>query len=464
VTGLQRRAAHGWQVNAWHGDLARFDSTHGSAEWQDQEERVDQKGFTMRIDTSSGAVTRVPGYRAAGVACGLKQSGQLDLALVFSDHPAAAAGVFTTNAFRAAPVLYDEALLSRKHPPLVRAVVINAGNANACTGAAGLQDAERMARITEEALGLPRDTVLVMSTGVIGHRLPMERVEQGIYAAVRSLSPSGGAAAARAIMTTDLVPKEAYVRVAEGSYHFSIGGMAKGSGMIHPALARPISSTGGPHPHATMLCLIVSDARVSASVLQDALDAAVACSFNRITVDGDTSTNDTVLLLASGQENATEITPDSAAHRLFQTALNEVCTSLAKQIARDGEGATRLVEITVSGAISECEAERAAKTVATSPLVKTAIFGADPNWGRILAAIGRSGARVDPGRTNLWLGSVQLVAAGSPVDFDVNTARAMLRQPEVAIRVELGLGSGAATVWTCDLSYKYIEINAEYHT
>lgn len=418
----------------------------------------------MKVDTSPGAVTRVPGYRAAGVACGLKQSGQLDLALVLSDHPAMAAGVFTTNAFRAAPVLYDEALLTRKSPPLARAVVINAGNANACTGAAGLQDAERMARITEEALGLPRDTVLVMSTGVIGHRLPMDKVEQGIHAAVQSLSPSGGAAAARAIMTTDLVPKEAYVYVEAGDRRFSIGGMAKGSGMIHPALARPASMGKMSHAQATMLCLIVSDARVSAPVLQDALDTAVALSFNRITVDGDTSTNDTVLLLASGQENAAEILPDSEAYHLFQSALNEVCTSLARQIVRDGEGATRLVEITVRGAVSEFEAERAAKTIATSPLVKTAIFGADPNWGRILAAVGRSGVHVDPQRTDLWLGTIQLVASGTPLDFDVHAARAVLQQPEVAIRVDLGLGSGAATVWTCDLSYKYIEINAEYHT
>ena len=419
----------------------------------------------MKVDISPGAITRVPGYRAAGVACGLKQSGQLDLALVVSDRAATAAGVFTTNAFRAAPVLYDEALLARKYPPFIRAVVINAGNANACTGEVGLHDAEQMARLTEEVLGLPRDTVLVMSTGVIGHRLPMDRVEQGIHAAAQSLSPSGGAAAARAIMTTDLVPKEAYVCVDTGSYRFSIGGMAKGSGMIHPALARPGSAAGKlSHPHATMLCLIVSDARVPAEVLQNALDEAVAFSFNRITVDGDTSTNDTVLLLASSQENAAEITPNRESHHLFQAALNEVCTSLAKQIARDGEGATRLVEITVCGAVSESEAEQAAKAVATSPLVKTAIFGADPNWGRILAAIGRSGAQVDPQRTELWLGSIQLVTAGTPLYFDVNAAREALRRPEVTIRVDLGLGSGEATVWTCDLSYKYIEINAEYHT
>ncbi|MGQ9787579.1 MAG: bifunctional glutamate N-acetyltransferase/amino-acid acetyltransferase ArgJ, partial [Anaerolineae bacterium] len=358
----------------------------------------------MKVDTSSGAVTRVPGYRATGVACGLKQSGQLDLALVVSDRPATAAGVFTTNAFRAAPVLYDEALLARKHPPFVRAVVINAGNANACTGEAGLRDTERMARLTEDILGLPRDTVLVMSTGVIGHRLPMDKVEQGIRIAAQSLSPSGGAVAARAIMTTDLVPKEAYVCIDTGNCRFSIGGIAKGSGMIHPALARPVSAGKLSHPHATMLCLIVSDAHASAEVLQKALEEAVALSFNRITVDGDTSTNDTVLLLASGQENAPEIAPNSEPHHLFQTALNEVCLSLAKQIARDGEGATHLVEITVCGAVSELEAERAAKAIATSPLVKTAIFGADPNWGRILAAVGRSGAQVDPQCTELWLG------------------------------------------------------------
>ncbi len=418
----------------------------------------------MQVDTSPGAITRIPGYRAAGVACGLKQSSQLDLALVVSDHPATAAGVFTTNVFRAAPVLYDEALLARKHPPLIRAVVANAGNANACTGEAGLHDAERMARLTEDVLGLPRDTVLVMSTGVIGHRLPMDKVEQGIRTAVQFLSPSGGAAAARAIMTTDLVPKEAFVCVDTRSYRFSIGGMAKGSGMIHPALARPGSTGKAPHPHATMLCLIASDVHISAGVLQDVLDEAVALSFNRITVDGDTSTNDTVLLLASGQEKAAEIKPNGEAYRLFQTALNEVCISLARQIARDGEGATHLVEVIINGAVSESDAERAAKAIATSPLVKTAIFGADPNWGRILAAVGRSGAYVNPQRANLWLGPIQLVAAGTPLDFDVHAARAVLRQPEVTIRVDLGLGSGEATIWTCDLSYKYIEINAEYHT
>jgi glutamate N-acetyltransferase / amino-acid N-acetyltransferase len=407
------------------------------------------------IDTSSGAITRVVGFRAAGVACGLKQSGQPDLALVVCDRPASAAGVFTTNSFRAAPVSYDAALLARTPPPPVRAVVVNAGNANACTGEQGLRDAERMARLTESALDLPTDSVLVMSTGVIGHVMPMDKVARGIQAAAQSLSPTGGADAARAIMTTDLVPKEAFTYVQTSGGMIAIGGMVKGSGMIHPALAGL---------HATMLSVIVTDARVGAGALQAALEAAVNTSFNRITVDGDTSTNDTVLLLASGEAGAVEIQAGSEDCRSLQAALTRVCVSLAKQIARDGEGATRLVEITVRGAADDADAERAAKTVATSPLVKTAIFGGDPNWGRILAAVGRSGARVDPECADLWLGGIQLVAHGMPLAFDAGAARAVLKAPDVPITVDLGLGAGQATVWTCDFSYKYVEINAEYHT
>lgn len=405
------------------------------------------------IDTSSGAITRVNGFRAAGVACGLKQSGQPDLALVVCDRPATAAGVFTTNAFRAAPVLYDAALLARV--PAVRGVVANAGNANACTGDQGLRDAEQMARLAESALSLPPGSMLVMSTGVIGHLMPMDRVEQGIRDAARVLSPAGGADAARAIITTDLVTKEAYLRLSAGGGQVAIGGMTKGSGMIHPAMARL---------HATMLAVIVTDARISPPALQAALEAAVAVSFNRISVDGDTSTNDTVLVLASGAAGDGDIAAGSDDFAAFQTGLTGVCVSLARQIARDGEGATRLVEITVRGAASDADAERAAKTVATSPLVKTALFGADPNWGRILAAVGRSGAQVDPGRAGLWLGTLQLVAHGMPLAFDRDAARAVLQQPEVGITVDLGLGEGKATVWTCDLSYKYVEINAEYHT
>jgi glutamate N-acetyltransferase/amino-acid N-acetyltransferase len=435
--------------------------------------------MTDIIDTSPGAVTRVPGFRAAAVACGLKESGQPDLALVACDRPATAAAMLTTNAFQAAPVVYDAALLSRSQKA-IQAVLINAGNANACTGQRGLRDAGRMARLAEVALSLPADSALVMSTGVIGHPMPMDRVEAGIRAAAAALSLAGGAAAARAIMTTDLVPKEAFTQAQVGGVTVSIGGMIKGSGMIHPSLA-PFDTL-----HATMLGLVVTDAAVSAPALSRALERATAASFNRITVDGDTSTNDTVLLLASGRAGNPAIeagagtspaatggpgadvaaplagAPDDYA--AFEAALTTVCISLAKQIARDGEGATRLVEIVVQGAAGDAEAERAAKTVATSPLVKTAIFGADPNWGRVLAAIGRSGIRVDPARVSLWLGPVQLVAGGEPLAFDVAAARAALQPPEVRFLADLGLGSGQATVWTCDLTYKYVEINAEYHT
>jgi glutamate N-acetyltransferase/amino-acid N-acetyltransferase len=412
----------------------------------------------LRVDTSPGAITRVPGFRAAGVACGLKESGQPDLALVVSDRPAAAAAMFTTNAFKAAPVLYDQALLSSHSHSPIQAILINSGNANACTGRQGLLDAERSAHLAAAALGLPAQGVFVMSTGVIGHRMLMDRLESGIGAAVDALSAEGGADAARAIMTTDLVPKEAFVQVGIGEVPVSIGGMAKGSGMIHPRLAAAGSL------HATMLVAIVTDAALPAEALQAALGKAVHASFHRITVDGDTSTNDTVVALASGAAGHVPLELDSAGYVTFEAALTQVCISLARQIARDGEGATRLVEIVVRGAASEGDAEQAARTVATSPLVKTAIFGADPNWGRVLAAIGRSGARVDPARVSLWLDRVQLVAGGEPLPFDLAAAQAALQPPEVRLVADLGLGSGQATVWTCDLSYAYVEINAEYHT
>jgi glutamate N-acetyltransferase/amino-acid N-acetyltransferase len=408
-------------------------------------------------DSLPGAITQVPGFQAAGVACGLKDNGQPDLALVVCDRPATAAAMFTTNTFRAAPVVYDLALLSRSHS-VIQVVVGNAGNANACTGAGGLRDAERMARLTEAALNLPADSTFVMSTGVIGHQMPMAKVEAGIRAAADALSGTGGADAARAIMTTDLVPKEAFLQARVGDTLVSIGGIAKGSGMIHPSLVSASLL------HATMLSIIVTDAAISPVALKEALAHAVRASFNRITVDGDTSTNDTVVALASGGAGNPTIELGASDYQAFETALTRVCVSLAKQIARDGEGATRLVEISVQSAASDAEAEQAAKTVATSPLVKTAIFGADPNWGRVLAAIGRSGSQVDPTRTALWLGDVQLVSGGEPLPFDVEATRKALREPEVRLTADLGLGRGQATVWTCDLSYRYVEINAEYHT
>jgi glutamate N-acetyltransferase/amino-acid N-acetyltransferase len=417
----------------------------------------------MEIDTSPGAITRVPGFRAAAVACGLKQNGQADLALVVCDCPANAAAAFTSNAFRAAPVLYDQELLARCHCANLRAIVANAGNANACTGEQGMRDAGRTARLAESLLNLPRDSAFVMSTGIIGHPMPMAKLEAGLRAACGGLSPTGGADAARAIMTTDLVPKEASASFPVGRATVTLGGMAKGSGMIAPNLVVP-AHPGAGRGHATMLSALVTDADVSTDALHAALGRAVAASFNCITVDGDTSTNDTVVLLASGGAGNTRINVGSGAYPVFEAALVEVCTSLARQIARDGEGATRLVEMVIQGAASDAEALQAAKVVATSPLVKTAIFGADPNWGRVLAAIGRSGSAVNPAQTALWLGDIQLVAGGEPLHFDLEAARATLKQPEVRFTARLGVGSGQATVWTCDLSYKYVEINAEYHT
>jgi glutamate N-acetyltransferase/amino-acid N-acetyltransferase len=412
----------------------------------------------FQIDPSPGAITRVPGFRAAGVTCGLKESGQLDLALVACDRPATAAAVFTTNVFKAAPVVYDIELLSCSHSA-IQAIVTVAGNANACTGAQGLRDAERMARLTETSLSIPVDSAFVMSTGIIGRPLPMEKVEAGIRAAADALSSAGGGDAAQAIMTTDLVPKEASLQFDVKGIPISIGGMAKGSGMIHPDLA-PAGA-----PHATMLSAIVTDVAISATALDTALVRAADASFNRITVDGDTSTNDTLVALASGGAGNPKIELDSEDYEIFEAALTQVCLSLAIAIARDGEGATRLVEIVVRGAAHDAEAKRAAKTVATSLLVKTAMFGGDPNWGRVLAALGRSRAQVDPTRVDLWLGEVQLVAGGEPLPFDMATAVSTLQAPEVRLTIDLGApGPGQATVWTCDLSYKYVEINAEYHT
>jgi glutamate N-acetyltransferase/amino-acid N-acetyltransferase len=418
------------------------------------------------VKNSEGAITRVPGFRAAGVSCGLKDNGQLDLALIECGQETNAAAMFTTNAFKAAPVEFDIGLLSGTEPARIRAIVANSGNANACTGIQGLADTRRMAGLVEESLHLPAGSVLVLSTGIIGKHMPMTKIEAGIHSASQVLSTAGGKNAARAILTTDKVIKEAFARCVIGEVPVSVGGIAKGSGMIHPDLASAHKSASSPTCalHATMLSVIVTDANVSPELLQAALEQAVKVSFNRVSVDGDTSTNDTVLLLASGQAGNQVIDLGSDSYDTFLATLTDVCVSLAKQIAFDGEGATHLVEIVVKGAKSDCDAERAAKTVATSPLVKTAIFGRDPNWGRILAAIGRSGIDVAPGKTGLWLGDVQLVDNGEPLDFDANACHEALDTPEVKITADLGIGSGQAKVWTCDFSYKYVEINAEYHT
>lgn len=390
-----------------------------------------------------------------GVTCGLKDSGQPDLALILAERSSVAAAVFTSNVFKAAPVLYDMALLERTGGRL-QGIVINAGNANALTGEQALRDAERMARVTEDVCGLPADSAFVMSTGVTGQKLPMDKIENGIRAAGEAILTKAGREGrdvARAILTTDLVPKEAFVQTTIDGQLVSIGGIAKGSGMIHPQLA-------------TLLSVIVTDAAIEVAALQAALKRAVNRTFNRVTVDGDTSTNDTVVMLASGRAGQAPVSsPKSAGFDTFVAALTELCTGLARAIARDGEGATKLVEITIRGAATEAEAETAAKTVATSLLMKTALFGNDPNWGRALVAIGRSGVKVDPARVSLWLGDFQLVKLGEPLEFDAAAVSNWLAtHDEVKLVIDLNVGQAEATVWTCDLSYKYVEINAEYHT
>lgn len=404
-------------------------------------------------DTKS-AISRVAGFRAVGVTCGLKESGQPDLALILADRPCRTAAVFTTNAFKAAPLLYDMGLLERTGGQ-TRGVVINAGIANAITGGHGFHDAERMARLSEAACDLPEDAIFVMSTGVIGQRLPMTKIERGVQLAAEAIQGEAGAQgqdAARAIMTTDTVPKEAFAGTTLDGQPIHIGGIAKGSGMIHPNMA-------------TMLAVIVTDANLGPAALDAALRRAVSRTFNRITVDGDTSPNDTVCLLANGQAGPPIADVESTWFEPFTTALTGVCSELAQAIVRDGEGATKLIEITIRGAASEAQAEAAAKTVATSPLVKTAIFGCDPNWGRVLAAIGRSGAELNVTQVSLWLADFQVVAWGEPLEFDAVAAHNWLaEQKEIRLVADLGMGQAEATVWTCDLSYDYVKINAEYHT
>jgi glutamate N-acetyltransferase/amino-acid N-acetyltransferase len=391
------------------------------------------------------------GWRAATAACGIKYRGRDDLALLVSDRPASAAAVFTTNKVKAAPVKYDMALMARSAAAL-RAVVINAGNANACTGPDGDAAARAMAEAAEAALAFPPDSVFVMSTGTIGVPMPVAQITAGIAAAAGALG-GDGAALARAIMTTDTRPKHCAARVdLPGGGAITLGGMAKGAGMIHPNMA-------------TMLAVVTTDAAVAPAALDAALRRAVELSFNSISIDGDTSTNDTLLVLANGAAGLPAIESlDSPAGRAFLDGLTAVCQRLAHAVVRDGEGATRFVTITVRGATSDADAKLAAMTIAKSPLVKTALYGADPNWGRVLCAIGYSGAEVDPDRVALVFGGMRVLERGLPLPFDERAASDLLNVPEVSVDADLGLGAGQATVWTCDFSEQYVKINAEYRT
>ncbi|MBK8932777.1 MAG: bifunctional glutamate N-acetyltransferase/amino-acid acetyltransferase ArgJ [Chloroflexi bacterium] len=408
----------------------------------------------------NGTVTSPIGFQATAVAAHIKYPDRSDLALIVSEMDCSATAVFTKNQVVAAPVVVDRATLKTNNSH-IRAVLINSGNANASTGQPGLDNARQSQALVATAVGCAANEVLVMSTGVIGVQMPMARLQAGITAAGQALRQSraedlaaGGLAVARAIMTTDTRPKHLAVQIDMPGGLVTIGGMAKGAGMIHPNMA-------------TMLSLITSDAAIAPDMLAGLLKTAVNHSFNRISIDGDTSTNDTVLLLANGASGVAVDNHDSAV--LFGEALTALCIELARMIVKDGEGATKFVEIVVSGAETAVDAHTVANTIATSPLVKTAFAGGDANWGRILAAAGRAGVPFDQYQTQLWVGvqhtdELQLVSQGTPTDYLEREAAAIFNQPEFKIRLDLGRGDAHDTVWTCDLSHDYVAINADYRT
>ena len=398
------------------------------------------------LETVSGGVTTPQGFRAAGVAAGIKATG-FDLALLVSDRPAAAAEVFTTNRAQAAPVVVSRDHLVRSGGT-ARAIVVNSGCANACTGDAGLQVAQQMADEAARLVGCPPEQVLVASTGVIGVALSIDTIRRALPSAVGALSADQGSMAARAIMTTDPFPKEIAARVTIGGRIATVGGMAKGSGMIEPMLA-------------TMLAFITTDALVPRPLLDRVLRDVVGDTFNAITVDGECSTNDCVMLLANGASLAAI---DESNCEVFTHALRTVCLRLALGIVRGGEGATKLITVTVTGAQSAAEARHAAKAIANSPLVKTAIHGGDPNWCRLVAVAGRAGVQFDLSHAAVTMGSIVLFKDGRPRDEAAPEAASYLLNDEVSVSVNLGVGLASSTVWTCDLSAEYVRINAEYRT
>jgi glutamate N-acetyltransferase/amino-acid N-acetyltransferase len=397
----------------------------------------------------TGGITSPRGFRASGLHCGIKRM-KKDIALVVSDVPATCGATFTQNRVPAAPVVVDKEQLARS--PFVRALVVNSGNANACTGDRGMQDARTMISATARALRVHESEVLVSSTGVIGQFLPMEKIEQGIISAERCLSKEGGGAAAEAIMTTDTFVKQLAVDTTLNGIAATLGGMAKGSGMIAPNMA-------------TMLAFMSTDAAIAPELLQRSLKRAVDRSFNRITVDGDTSTNDMAVVFANGLAgNPMLIGEADPGFAEFTEALEHLLVRLSKMIVADGEGATKFVEIIVAGASTEADAVKAAKAVASSNLVKTAINGEDANWGRILAAVGNAGIDFSPTETEIYLGNVPILRKNYRIDFSEEEASRVLHEKELTIRILLNGGSGTATFWTCDLSKEYVEINANYRT
>ncbi|MEW5908288.1 MAG: bifunctional glutamate N-acetyltransferase/amino-acid acetyltransferase ArgJ [Thermodesulfobacteriota bacterium] len=387
------------------------------------------------------------GFKAAGIISGIKKNGKKDLGLIFSQIPANAAGVFTTNSFQAAPVILDK---DRIRSGRCQAILANSGCANSCTGEKGLQHAKKTASWIASELQIPDKLVLVASTGVIGEPLPIGKIEDAVPSLIQSLSFEGALDFAEAIMTTDTVPKAAFRQIRVEGTVCTIAGIAKGAGMIHPDMA-------------TLLCFVCTDANINTVLLSEMLSESVGNSLNRITIDGDTSTNDTVLIMANAASGVTVETPERV--EVFQAALNEVMLELARKLVKDAEGATKLVEILVDGAESKESAEKVANTVAGSILVKTALFGEDANWGRIMAAAGRSGIAMDPGKMDIYFDKVRMVQNGCGCGKGAEAeASLVLKKPEFRITLHLGSGKYSASVLTCDLSVDYIKINADYRS
>lgn len=396
----------------------------------------------------NAGVTYPLGFTAAGVRAGIKKNGNLDVAVIYTEKEAAVAGVFTKNLVAAAPVHVSKVVVGTGS---AHAIVANAGCANACTGEQGLRDAEKMTEIAAQELNCRSDDVIVASTGVIGVNLPMDKMESGIKDAVKNLSHEGSVNAGNAIITTDTYSKACATEIQIGGKEVRFGAIAKGSGMIQPNMA-------------TMLCFITTDAAIEQNLLQEALSEITEVSFNMISVDGDMSTNDMVTVLANGAAENPKITSKNEDYEKFYSALKNICTELSKRIAADGEGATKFLTINVNGAENFGDAKQVAMSIAKSPLVKTAFFGEDPNWGRVICAVGYSGVKILPEKTVVKFGGIPVYAHGVGAKFDDDALRKIMSEKDIVIDIELGLGETSATVWSCDLSYGYVKINGEYTT
>ena len=388
------------------------------------------------------------GFTAAGVRAGIKKSGNLDVAVIYSEKPAAVAGVFTKNQVAAAPVRVSKIVVGTGK---AQVVVANAGCANACTGEQGLRDAEKMCQIAAKELNCRDDDVIVASTGVIGVHLPMDKMEAGIKAAVKELSKDGSVNAGNAIVTTDTYSKCCATEVNIGGKEVRFGVIAKGSGMIQPDMA-------------TMLCFITTDVNIDQKLLQTALSEITEVTFNMISIDGDMSTNDMVIVMANGEADNPKITQKDENYKKFYDTLKGICTELSKKIASDGEGATKFLTIHVSGAENFNDAKQVAMSVAKSPLVKTAFFGEDPNWGRVICAVGYSGVRMSPEKTIVKFGDIPVYEHSIGATYDEAALKKVMAEHDIVIDIDLGEGNAEATVWSCDFSYEYVKINGEYHT